>query len=246
MINKMVKVLTKISAAFICLLFVANFLTGCSFGKTNAGYSISGYVFDELGAPVANVTISSELGEVTTDKDGKYTISNIKESILVKPSISGYHFKETSKKISKKTDDANFVAYQEYVAFGVVDNNGLAVQNARIEITSLSGNFQTTTDENGRFQAAGVAGEAILDCTVLGEKYYSAKTTIENPSVQINSTSNFTLDLKFDDKNVDYSKITLKIDENPVRLFEATTTFKTMKYGMKVELESDYYSFSKN
>ena len=246
MINKMVKVLTKISAAFICLLFVANFLTGCSFGKTNAGYSISGYVFDELGAPVANVTISSELGEVTTDKDGKYTISNIKESILVKPSISGYHFKETSKKISKKTDDANFVAYQEYVAFGVVDNNGLAVQNARIEITSLSGNFQTTTDENGRFQAAGVAGEAILDCTVLGEKYYSAKTTIENPSVQINSTSNFTLDLKFDDKNVDYSKITLKIDEDPVRLFEATTTFKTMKYGMKVELESDYYSFSKN
>lgn len=246
MISKILKVLTKMSAAFICLFFVAYFFTGCSFGNKNNGYAISGYVFDELGAPVENVTISSELGEVKTDATGKYTISNIKESILLKPSISGYHFKEQSKKIASKNDDANFVAYEEYTAFGVVDNNGLVVPSARVEISSLAGTFQTMTDENGRFEASGVAGEATLECVVSGDKYYTAKTTIENPSVKINSTSDFTLSLNIDDGSVDYSKISLKIDGESLRVFEASTTFKDMKYGMTIELESNYYRFSKN
>ena len=246
MISKVVKFLTKMSAAFICLFFVAYFFTGCSLGSKNNGYAISGYVFDELGAPVQGVTISSELGEVKTDENGKYTISNIKESILVKPSISGYHFKELSKKIDNKNDDANFVAYEEYTAFGVVDNNGLVVPNARVEISSLAGSFQTNTDENGRFEANGVAGEATLECVVLGDKYYTAKTTIENPSVRINSTSDFTLNLNVDDNAIDYSKITLTINNETVRVLKNSTTFKDMKYGMTVKLESDYYNFSKN
>jgi hypothetical protein len=243
--KKVMKNIIKSLAMFVCVLVLANFFTGCSFGKKDSSFSISGYVFDESGAPVENVSISSELGETLTDKDGKYVISGISTSIIVRPSIDGYYFAEPSKKIVSKNDDANFVASQEYTITGYTHNNNVPVQNVSVELTSLAGTFVTQTDESGKFVASGVAGETKINCSIGGVQFYETTATIENSTISINSTSSFTINFAFDCNNVDYSKINFFVDGVQTPLFKSSTVLNEIKCGTVFELQSDEYKFDK-
>ncbi len=238
--SKFVKTIT----AVFCIAFVLVFFGACSFGETESTYSISGYVYDEYGA-VEGVNIKCELGTFSTDKDGKYTISGIKTSVLLEPSCEGYQFEQSSKLITSANDNANFSASKEYVVSGYVKNNDSMIVGAYVTINSLSGKFITTTDETGYFEGKNVAGKTTVSCKVDGVEFFSQTATIDNNSVSINLTSSFTINLEFDSEDIDYSAISLKIGENEYSLTGASTSFDEVYCGTVVELSSTKYLFSK-
>ena len=242
--NKLLKFVLKCVSVVVCMFVIANFLSGCSFGRTDASFSVSGYVFDESGLAVEGVTISSELGEVLTDESGKFTISGIEDSIIISPSKAGYFFGQSSKQISSSSDNANFTASKEYIIQGNVHNNNIAVPNARVEVTSLAGEFVTTTDEVGAFKVSGVAGIAKISCEANSVTFYEVEASIDNPIVSINTTSSFTLNLSSDDARIDYSKINMTIDGVRVPVL-SQVVLNEVNCGQVIELSSSDYKLEK-
>lgn len=242
--NKLLKFVLKCVSVVVCMFVIANFLSGCSFGRTDASFSVSGYVFDESGLAVEGVTISSELGEVLTDESGKFTISGIEDSIIISPSKAGYFFGQSSKQISSSSDNANFTASKEYIIQGNVHNNNIAVPNARVEVTSLAGEFVTTTDEVGAFKVSGVAGIAKISCEANSVTFYEVEASIDNPIVSINTTSSFTLNLSSDDARIDYSKINMTIDGVRVPVL-SQVVLNEVNCGQVIELSSVDYKLEK-
>ena len=114
--GKVVKNIIRYVSIFVCLVLSVGLFSACSLGdkKEDNSYSVSGYVFDEFGEPVAGVLISSDISSATTDEEGKYTISGITNSIILSPSKKGYKFAEASRLLTSSTDDANFLAYEGY------------------------------------------------------------------------------------------------------------------------------------
>lgn len=245
--------LLKIVSMFVLMIIGMSFFVGCSLGKTDSTYAISGIIVDdETNAPVENVLISSEMGDVYTDKDGKYTINGINGAILVKPSKDGYHFEMQSKKVTGKGDDANFVASKEYELSGIVKNNYVGVPNAKVKISSLAGEFETTSDENGKFKMAGVAGVAKVSCLVDDVEFFNSTATILDPYVTITSLTNCHINFSFDDGNVNPSKISIKktfgtetetfVDGELLEF--PNVLFTDVKCGTVFEISSDYYDIN--
>ncbi len=241
-----IKVLFKSITLCFCLLFMASFFSACGKGKQNtATYTISGYVFDEYGSAVQGVTISSDIGNATTDEEGKYTFANVEGSLVLSPLKEGYHFAETSKYVKNATDDANFEAFKEYVVSGTALNNNVAVANASIYLSSLAGDFYTMTDENGEFKVSGVAGETEISCKVDGIEFFATSATRVAPNVMIDTTSSLTIKVATNEEAVDLSKLELWVNGSKLLLAENEKVLNNIKCGSKVELKSDYYHFDK-
>ncbi len=234
----------KLISTFVCAMLVIGFFSACSFGNTENTYSITGYVYDEHGA-VEGVELKSDLGSVYTDATGKYTLSGIKESVIVEPVCEGYQFAKASKLITSAKDDANFTASKEYTVSGYVKNNTSLVSGAYVTINSLSGEFVTITDEQGYFEGKNVAGDTVVSCTMDGVEFFTQTASIDNHIVDLNLTSTFTLRLEFDTTEINYQAIDLVIGGKSYKLTSATTTFGEIYSGTVVELKSDIYMFSK-
>lgn len=245
--GKVVKKVIRYISLLVCLVLSVGVFSACSFGKKSEDntYAVSGYVFDEFGDPVAGVLISSDISSATTDEEGKYTISGITNSIILSPSKKGYKFAEASRLISSSTDDANFLAYEEYAITGVAHNNGVALSGANVVVDSLSGTFYTMTDENGSFVVSGVAGESTVNCEIDSLQFYEVKTTIDNPNVQIITTSSLTIEFEFEEDEIDYSKIELYVDEEKLTINDSTKVIEDINCGSVVEIKSDYYHFGR-
>ncbi len=245
--GKVVKNVVRYISVFVCLVLSVGLFSACSLGKEKEddSYAISGYVFDEFGVPIEGVLISSDISSATTDEEGKYTISGITNSIILSPSKKGYKFAEVSRMITSSTDDANFLAYKEYVISGVAHNNGVARSGANVVVDSLSGTFYTMTDENGEFIVSGVAGECTINCEVNSLQFYEVKATIDNPNVQIITTSSLTIQLEFEEDEIDYSKIELYVDGEKLVVNSSTKVIEDINCGSVVELKSDYYHFGR-
>lgn len=252
--NKVIKSILKFVSMFVLFIVIANFFTGCSLGKSDNSFSVSGVIVDdETNAPVENVLISSEKGEFYTDAEGKYTIDGIDSIIIVIPSKEGYHFETQSKKITKRGDDANFVASKEYTLNGFVKNNDVPVPNASIKISSLAGEFETTSNEEGRFVAQGVAGEATVKCSLNGEEFFRTTASILNPNVTITSLTNCKFKFVFDDNNLDPSKVTIrKIFGTESESFSdgglinfPNVEFNDVKCRTIFEISSEFYDLDK-
>lgn len=229
----------------MAFVFVAVLFSACSLTKDkDTSYAISGYVYDDFGVPVEDVTITSEIATVKTDKDGKFTISGIESSVIISANKTGYQFKDVSKTITSSSDDANFVAYKEYKIEGKASNNGVGLVNANVTVSSLSGVFYTTTDETGNFIFDGVAGESTISCEVDELQFYETKTTIDNPSVLIETTSSLTINFSLDE-NIDLSQIKLYIDGKNKSLTGLKNVFEGIKCGSKIEIKTDYYKLNK-
>ena len=245
--GKVVKNVIRYVSIFVCLVLSIGLFSACSLGdkKEDNSYAVSGYVFDEFGEPVAGVLISSDISSATTDEEGKYTISGITNSIILSPSKKGYKFAEASRLLTSSTDDANFLAYEEYEISGVAHNNGVALAGANVVVDSLSGTFYTMTDENGQFIVSGVAGESTINCEVDSLQFYELKTTIDNPNVQIITSSSLTIELEFEEDEVDYSKIELFVNGEKLTLNSSTKVIEDINCGSVVELKSEYYHFGR-
>ncbi len=244
--GKLCKNIFRYISICVCLVLFAGLFSACSLGeKEDNTYAVTGYVYDEFGDPVEGVLISSNIASATTDKDGKYIISGIENSIILSPSKTGYKFDEISKMISSKTDNANFLAYKEYQINGVAHNNGVALAGANVIINSLSGTFYTMTDENGSFVVSGVAGESTVNCEVDSLQFYEVKTTIDNPNVQILTTSSLTIEFEFDTNDIDYSKIELYVNGEKLSLSSSKKVIEDINCGAVVELKSDTYHFNR-
>lgn len=245
--GRVVKNIIKCMSIVICCVFSIGIFSACSLNKNNEdnSYAITGYVFDEFGEPVSGVLISSDIASATTDDEGKYTISGVTNSLILSPSKKGYKFKEVSRMITSKNDDANFLAYEEYQITGVAHNNGVALSGANVVVDSLSGVFYTMTDENGGFVVSGVAGESTVNCEVDSLQFYEVKTTIDNPNVQIITSSSLTLEFEFDTEEIDYSKIELYVNNEKLSLSSSKKVIEDVNCGSVVELKSDYYHFNR-
>ncbi len=237
--------LCKFVAMIVCLLFATNFFSACSSKKDTSAYAITGYVYDELGKAIEGVTLSSDFTSTTTDKDGKFSISGLEGAFVLTASKDGYFFETSNKYITCATDNANFVAYGEYTVSGTAHNNQVAVPNASVVVSSLAGEFFTTTDEMGNFSISGVAGETNVSCEIDNLQFYETTATRENPTVQINTTSSLTLNFVEEFSNeIDYSKIELFVNGNKINIFSDTKVLKNISCGTVVELKSDYYNFT--
>lgn len=240
-----VKNIVKFLSFCMAFVFVAVLFSACSLTKEkDTSYAISGYVYDDFGVPVEDVTITSDISVVKTDKDGKYTISGIESSVIITASKVGYKFKDISKAITSSNDDANFVAYKEYKITGKASNNGVGLVNANVTATSLSGVFYTTTDEEGNFIFNGVAGESVISCEVDELQFYETKTTIDNPNVLIETTSSLTINFA-GDENIDFSKVELFVDGEKVALASSKKVIDSVKCGSEVEIKTDAYKLDK-
>lgn len=243
--KKSMKNIVKLLSFFMIFVFGSVAFSACSLTKDNdTSYAISGYIYDDYGMPVEGVEISSVLGNVKTDKDGKYVITGIESSIIISASKEGYQFKDVSKAITSSNDDANFVAYKEYLINGSVKNNGVALVNANVVVSSLSGKFYTTTDETGKFVFNGVAGESLISCEVDELQFYELKTTIDNPNVLIETTSSLTINLTADSE-IDYSKISLFVNGKKVSMQSETKVIDSIKCGSEIEIVADGYKLNK-
>ncbi len=241
--KKSVLSLLKSIAVVLCLVFVPSLFSGCSFGETDSTYSISGTVIDDVsGDPVENAVISCDKGEFVTDENGKYTISGLVGSIVISPSAEGYCFEVVSKKITSSSDDANFVASKIYTVSGYTKSNDTAVSNVSVILQSLAGTFSTSSDENGYFVASGVAGTTTVSCfDENGTEFYTATATIDSPEIEVNTTTNFTLNFEFDidEADVDYSDINVLIDGEKWNIQEASSTLKNVYCGTEVQISSN-------
>ncbi len=237
----------KVLLIAICTVLAGLVFAGCTFNKTESTYSISGFVYDERGA-VEGVEIKSALGSVFTDENGKYTVSGIKESVILEPVCEGYRFAEVSKLVSKPSDNANFSANKEYTVSGYVKNNDNYIQNAKVSISSLSGNFVSMTNEDGYFESKNVAGETQISCEYEGTKFFGQTATIDNNVVDVNLTSSFTLNLNFDvdDALINYSDIKLKIGDKSYQVSSKSMKFDKIYCDTKVELSSLNYVFDES
>lgn len=243
--KKKFKILLKTITICICLLFSASFFSACANdGTKSQAYTITGYIYDEFGSAVEGVTVSSDFGSSTTDKDGKYTFSGIEGSVVLSPSKSGYQFAEVSKYVKNASDDANFVAYKEYTVSGTAHNNSVAVPNANIKLSSLAGEFYTMTDEFGNFTVSGVAGRTTISCEVDGVEFYSTSASFDAPTVSINTTSSLTIDVESDDE-LDFTKVELWLDGSKLLFADSHKVIENVKCGSLVELKSSYYHFDK-
>ena len=240
-----VKNIAKILSFFMVIVLTTIVFSACSLTKDkDETYAISGYVYDDYGIPVQDVTITSEIATVKTDKDGKFTIAGIESSVIISASKTGYQFKDVSKAITSSKDDANFVAYKEYKINGLATNNGVALVGANVTAKSLSGTFYTTTDETGSFVFDGVAGESVISCEVDQLQFYEIKTTIDNPNVTIETTSSLTVNFLVDE-DIDLSQIKLYIDGKNKQLTGLKNVFEGIKCGSEVEIKTDYYKLNK-
>ena len=222
-------------------------LSACKKSNKNndTTYAIGGYVYDELGRPVEDVQISTSFSTAKTNKSGKYTFEGIDGQVVLTASKTGYKFAELSKTVKNNKDDANFVAYQEYIVSGVAHNNSVAVANANVIATSLSGSYYTQTDENGNFSISGVAGETKISCEIDDLQFYNATATIETPNVQINTTSSLKINLQTEDGNIDVSKIKVFVDDREIEITSAEILISEIQCGSNVEIKSDFYHFDK-
>ncbi len=244
MIKSALKVIKKMVAVFALAIFAGVFFAACS-PSTESSYTISGYVYDELGVAVKDVEIKSDLGSVFTDESGKYTVSGATSSLILQASKEGYQFAVTSKMVSKSTDDANFTAYKNYTVTGTVNSNGVIVPNATVKIESLSGRFFTTTDQDGVFCGKDVAGKATISCSKDGYDFYPVTADIASPEVLVSITTSMKINLKFDTNNIDYSDIKLFVNDKPQAITSSEIELTNIRCNSVIRLDSSKYNFSK-
>ena len=233
----------------ISIIFVVGAFSGCSLFGKDKGYTVSGFVYDEFDNPVPGVKISSEMGEVLTDKNGEYIITNVKNGIIVSPSIEGYWFETESQNVSGETENLNFTAFQEYTLSGTVvyegiDDSYLSRDDLQLEIVSLSGDRQVSVGNDGTFEVSGVAGQATITCYPNKDIFFPEYASIKKPNVTIKSMSSLTVNFDFDTDDIDLSKIDLYINGERRSVLEQSELFGNVYYKSKVELVSDCYEFS--
>ena len=246
--KKYLKLGLKIVSMFVCVLFAASLFAGCSSKTENQTYAVSGIILDENQAPVEGVSVDGgEYGTVTTNAQGEYAFSNIKNGLIVKPSKEGYHFAEKSKFIAAASTTANFVASKEYTVTGTIANNGSGLAGEAIYFTSLanpaSDNCVVTSDENGNFTITGVAGKTVVSYDFNGGSI-TDEATINQTDVSLELTSSIRLAFEFDTSNVDVDDISVKIGGESYTL---DSDYEIAEDGLKfndlVEISSSVYDF---
>lgn len=245
MIKRALNVFKKSVAVAVMVVFAMIAFSACS-KENDTSYAISGYVYDELGVAVEGVEIKSDMGTVLTDETGKYEIPGVTSSLILRAEKEGYQFAESSKMVTKETDDANFVAYQNYVVSGTVENNGVVVSDATVEIESLSGKFLTTTDEVGKFYGKNVAGETKISCSLDGYSFYPVVASIVRPDVKVSITSTFSIKFNFDSSVANYDDIKIYINNSLQKITSSNPSFDDIRCGSVVKIESNKYVFSKS
>lgn len=234
----------SVSLIFVCLFFVTNMFSGCSLFGSDKGFEVVGHIIDDYGKAVEGVKVDSNYGTTYTNENGEYVFSKVKNGIIISPSIDNYKFSVESKSITNEKDNADFVAYKQYIVSGKVENNGIARADVGLVINSLSGTFYANTDDNGEFKVSGVAGETTISPATDGVQFYPVKANINKPSVTINTSSKLTLNLSFDSNDIDFNKIRLYIDDSMVSVNGASVTYD-VHYKSKIKFVSDYYAFNK-
>lgn len=247
------KIISKLALMLVLCLGLSIFFSSCSLNltKEKPTYSVTGFILDDFGQAVEGATLESSLGLVTTDQNGKYTISGISDNLIIKASAEGYLFERNSIQVSGANDNANFTAYKCYNLSGTVKNGTALVSDANIVVDSLAGAFHTVSDELGNFAVTGVAGQAKIQCEVEGEdgsNFFELTASREDhENLQINTTTLLTLKFNFDTNNVDFSKIELYIDNRRIESgLNLVTEIGNVHCGSQVELRSDYYKFNKS
>src|SRR5690554_3512521 len=95
------------------LLMTIIYLAGCSEPVPDTSYTVSGVVEDEAGNGIDGITLSfsGSYGTARTDRDGRWTRSNLKGAVTITPvKTEEYYFSPTSYTVSRAESGIKFTA----------------------------------------------------------------------------------------------------------------------------------------
>ncbi|MBN1891115.1 MAG: carboxypeptidase regulatory-like domain-containing protein [Thermoflexales bacterium] len=146
-------------------------------------YSISGWIRDSGGSPIADVVVSAGGGRnITTGAQGYYVMMGLAVgSYTLTPSKSGYTFSPASRTIDvpPSATDQDFAGQQLFIAGRVLDSVGVPVVG--IQISGGTG-YSATTDANGYYTFTNVLpGEYTLVPATPGYFWSPARRTVIVP-----------------------------------------------------------------
>ena len=195
----------NILKCFLLIVMSAFLFTGCSLmdflfpEEEVETYNFSGYVYaDDM--PLSEATVSCGLSEITTDERGYYSFSNLTKVVQVTVSKEGYYFDDTLVYIKSNRNDVNFDGYKFYNINGVVKNGTEPVANAQVLVKSKAGvHSKVTTNSNGNFYIANLAGEATITARYEDIEFFSQECNNQTSFVTINSAIDISSTILCDD-----------------------------------------------
>ncbi|MFK5969579.1 MAG: carboxypeptidase-like regulatory domain-containing protein [Candidatus Marithrix sp.] len=104
-------------------------------------FSVSGYIFDEYGNPLADVLIKVDGQTVMTDENGYYQINELEESeYTITAESEGYYFKPQTVQINSETPklELNFTTSKSPILYFVIDDTGSMrdnIQGVKLALT---------------------------------------------------------------------------------------------------------------
>lgn len=148
------------------LIALGALLSACGGGTSESEtYAVSGTVEDDQGDPIEGVTIGfgGASDEVTTDANGKWSVSDLKGDVTVTPTHTNYGFSPKDRTVNDGANDVDFVGHASFGLAGTVnDSDDDALEGVEIELSFDGQVLSTTTDAVGDWNVDGVFGDVTV------------------------------------------------------------------------------------
>lgn len=237
----------------ILILLISIFLSGCSlldgllFTKdTVPEYSFSGYVYAD-GSPLSGATVDCGLNLTTTNDEGYYSFSGLKQAVEVSVKKDGYLFEGDAKTVSGISSNINFEGYELFEKSGVVKNGDVVVSNVSIRAESKGGVYTTQSDSAGRFYLENLAGTVKVTANKDRFNFFTQSFSIsKEDDIVVSGIANvggrITADI-----TPQASDFTLKLNGNNVQINDDLTfDLGSVSMGDEVTIESETYYIASN
>ena len=238
------KYISRIFTVLIALFGIVIFF-GCG-EKPPETFSISGYVLED-GVGVSDVTLSSDVGNVTTDENGFFIFSDISNGLTIEAQKEGYTFEKISQTFFGATTNATFIAHKYYDITGKVVSNGIGIEGVKVTASALKGGY-TVTNNSGEFVLYNIAGNATLSAEKAGFVFFEKTCSHEtSQNIQITATTNCNINIDYCGLAGDFASDTkVFVNNSEVNVTGNSFVLENLTFGTKISLSNDFVKFEPN
>ena len=198
---------------FLSIILVSLLLVGCGPSKGVATYTVSGRVtLAEDGSGLPGVTIATDHGTTSTHLDGRWSMSDLKGTVTIVPSKTGYNFKPSSQTVNGARSNVDFQASPTgtYSASGYVrDGLGTPLPDVRVEFDR--GFTSVTTTHDGKWIKYSLSGTVVATPKKNGWTFNPGNRPVTRATTTADFTGSYTVSGRVADRAgraADYAKLT--------------------------------------
>ena len=204
-------------------------------------YTVQGIVVVN-GEPVEGFTVSSNVGDTTTDAEGKYSFSGLKDPITVYVGNDEYYFGLKEKTfIDEATYNIAGRAYREVT--GSIVSGGNMIPFATVKIVAENGTYETISDANGNFSVPKVIGEVKISAEKNGMQMFEKVLGDDEVQAELNALTSIALTFEFDDGLGFLGDTDVKVEYCGVKydLESALFSIGSVSFGEEIKISSNNY-----